>query len=583
MRAACASLLLTLALIWSHVVLAHAVLEGTHPADGVAVPQAPEIITLDFSEAVSPIFARVLDRHGKAVTAPSDVSSVDKQLRIRVANPLPDGSYMVTYRVLSADTHPVGGAFPFVVGAGSGSAADTDANRPTDSNAKAMSEATWLRLIIFNRALHLNAMMLVAGAALYLLLIEGRAKSSCRTLSRLEVPLAAVGVITAVIAVGLQGALMAETPLNGIFTEGAAALWGLGALTTRGASTLLAVIGLLLITAGFRKRESKAAPAILTAGVLACMASLVVAGHAATLVPRLAVLPAWIIHGAVAAFWIGSLTPLLCRVLPFIAEPNASALGNEYATHAVRAEVLRRFGAFSRMALPGVLTMLAAGLLLAFLQCGTDVIAAFDISSRYALVLVIKVALVCLLLGLAALNRFKLVPRLALNTSDAAARRALRNSLIVELLVGVSVIAAAAVLSQQPPPATLGHAVGAAPASNRALPAVVIEQSLTSTKGHRARLRITRQPDGNMQLAVQMSNARSEVLSPIAVNLELSNSDAGIESLQRKFAPASDGSRDFRYSGRDFVVPGLWSVRIDAVITDFEQSSFITTVNIAPR
>ncbi len=583
MLTACAALLLTLALSSSPAALAHAVLEGTHPADGAAVPQAPAIITLNFSEAVSPIFARVLDRHGKAVTAPSDASSVDKQLRIRIAKPLPDGSYMVTYRVVSADTHPVGGAFPFVVGAASDSAAGSGASNLTDSNAKAHNDATWTSLIIFNRALHLSAMMLVAGAALHLLLIEGGAAPSRRALSTLLAPIAAIGVISAVIALGLQGALMAETPLDGLFTDGAAALWRLGALTTRGASTLLAVIGLLLITAGFSKRGSKAASAILTAGVLACMASLVVAGHAATLAPRWAVLPAWIIHAAVAAFWIGSLTPLLRGVSPFIAERNEAAPGKEYDACASPSEVLRTLGSFSRIALPAVLTMLAAGVLLAILQCGTEAIAAFDMSSRYALVLAIKIALVCVLLGLAALNRFKLVPRLALDTSDAAARRALGNALMVELLVGVSVIAAAAVLSQQPPPATLSHAVAAAQASNMTSPPVAIEQSLLGAKGHRARLRITRLPEGGMQLAVLISNAKAEVLSPIAVTLALANSAAGIESLERKLTPVSAGSREFLYSGRDLVVPGLWSVRINAVITDFEQSAFNTKVNIAPR
>ena len=86
-----------------------------------------------------------------------------------------------------------------------------------------------------------------------------------------------------------------------------------------------------------------------------------------------------------------------------------------------------------------------------------------------------------------------------------------------------------------------------------------------------------------MRLAVKIFNVKGEVLSPIAVNLQLANSAAGIEALERKFTPASDGGRELHYSGRDLVVPGLWSLRIDAVITDFEQSAFSTSVNIAPR
>ena len=150
-------------------------------------------------------------------------------------------------------------------------------------------------------------------------------------------------------------------------------------------------------------------------------------------------------------------------------------------------------------------------------------------------------------------------------------------------MVGIAVIASAAVLSQQAPPSARRHAANGNAVGHTTAAGAVVEQSLASEKGHRARLRITRQPDGSLQLAVQIADAKGGVLAPIAINLELANSAAGIEPLERKLLPATDGSRDFRYSGRDLVVPGRWSVRIDAVITDFEQSVFSTTVDIGAR
>lgn len=578
--------LLALSLPASPAAHAHAVLESTAPADGAAVTPAPQIITLNFSEAVSPIFARVLDRNGQAVTTPADASSVDNQLRIRIAHPLPDGPYMVTYRVVSADTHPVGGAFPFVVGTAGETTTPVAASASAESEAKAANDAAWMRLITINRALHLTALLLAAGAVLYLLLIEGRAMPSRRALSGLLLPLALIGVLTAIMATGLQGALMAEAPLNGLSTDGATAIWALGAMTTRGASSLLAVIGLLLIASGFRTHSPGSTVTLLIAGTLACMASLVVAGHAATVEPRWAVLPAWIVHTVVAAFWIGSLAPLLISVTPSVIVQDDDV--NESTPRISPPGTLRSFGTFSRIALPGVIGLLAAGVLLTALQFGAEAIDALDVSSRYALVLAIKLALVAMLLGLALLNRLLLVPRLAANAADGAARGALRRSLMIELTVGIAIIATAAVLSQQPPPSTLRHAANKAPgvnvnASGTATSATVIERSLTDAKGRRARLRITREADGSMQLSVQIAGAASEALTPIAINLELANRDAGIEPLERKLAPASDGSREFRYSGRDLVVPGRWSVRIEAVITDFEQSVFSTTVDIGTR
>jgi copper transport protein len=582
-------LLLALALAGPRGAQAHAVLESTSPEDGAAVAQPPKLITLDFSEAISPIFARVLDRDGKSVTEPSDASSVNNQLRISITRALPEGSYMVTYRVVSADTHPVGGAFPFVVGATAPSTGESAAKAPIIDDAAAANDQAWIRLIVFNRTLHLTALLLAAGAALYLQLIDGRGMPGRRSLSALINPLSIIGATSAIFAVGLQGALMAETPLSSLFGNGAMAIWQMGALTTRGASSLIALAGLLLLVVGFSKLDSAAVRSILALGLLACMASVVVAGHAATVEPRWSALPAWIIHTAVAAFWIGSLSPLLNGVAPFIDVGHGIVLRRNIDAQAALPGALRAFGLFSRIALPAVLALLAAGVVLAVLQCGSGVIETLDLSSRYALVLSIKIALVCVLLGLAALNRFVLVPRLALKVCDIAARRALRASLVIELMVGVAVIAAAAVLSQQPPPAALRHAAGiVAPAMGKAdakaVPEpAVIEQSLTSARGHRGRLRITRQPDGSMQLSVQISNAKGESLSPIAVNVELANAAAGIEAMERKLLPATDGSREFRYSGRDLVVPGRWSVRIDAVITDFEQSAFSTTLDIGAR
>jgi copper transport protein len=568
------SLLLAIALISPQDVHAHAVLESTVPADGAAVTPSPVLITLNFSEAVSPVFARVLDRDGKPVTAPSDASSVNNQLHIRIPRALPDGPYMVTYRIVSADTHPVGGAFPFVVG----TAAAPLPGKAVDD--KMANDAAWTRLIVLNHALHLAALLLVVGAGSYLLLIEGRLMPSRRTLAALHIPLATLGVITAVTAVGLQGALMVEAPLAGLLADGTAAngmdsIWKLGAMTTRGTSSLAAVIGLLLMAAGFSLRNVVAARLCLIAGIVAGMASLVVAGHAATVEPRWAALPAWIVHTAIATFWIGSLLPLLNDVAPFRIASPATAHDEDLSDPP---GALRAFGAFSRIALPGLLAMLAGGVVMATLQCGVETLASFDISTRYATVLLIKIALVVLLLGLAMLNRFVLVPRLALHPSDTPARHALRNAVAIELLVGVAVIVAAAILSQQPPPAALRHALplhASAPAT--------VEQTLVSEKGYRARLRMTHQPNGNFQMDVQLSNAKGELLTPIAVNLELANGAAGIEPLERKLVAATDGSREFRYSGRDLVVPGQWSVHIDAVITDFEQSAFSTTVNIPPR
>ncbi|MEU8913454.1 FixH family protein [Streptomyces nigrescens] len=101
---------------------AHAALTDSTPAQDSVVDRAPEQVTLTFSEGVAlgDDSIRVLDPQGKRVD--------DKKLRnlssdrvVKYAAGLPpglrDGTYTVAWQAVSADSHPVAGAFTFSVGA----------------------------------------------------------------------------------------------------------------------------------------------------------------------------------------------------------------------------------------------------------------------------------------------------------------------------------------------------------------------------------------------------------------------------------------------------------------------------------
>ena len=96
---------------------AHAVLVSTDPAEGASLEQPPDRVTLSFSEPVSlgAGYARLLDADG--TVHPTDASVTGDTLTIEPRSELPDDrGYLVTYRVMSADSHPISGAFSFVVG-----------------------------------------------------------------------------------------------------------------------------------------------------------------------------------------------------------------------------------------------------------------------------------------------------------------------------------------------------------------------------------------------------------------------------------------------------------------------------------
>ncbi|MFG2308908.1 copper resistance CopC/CopD family protein [Streptomyces sp. NPDC048566] len=98
---------------------AHAALTGSDPKQGAVVARAPARISLTFSEQVSmnDRSLRVLDPRGKRVDTGgrSDLGGSTYGVKLRTG--LPDGTYTVTYQVVSADSHPVSGAFTFSIGA----------------------------------------------------------------------------------------------------------------------------------------------------------------------------------------------------------------------------------------------------------------------------------------------------------------------------------------------------------------------------------------------------------------------------------------------------------------------------------
>lgn len=99
---------------------AHAALTGTDPAEGAVVQEAPEAVSLDFSEAVqlSDDSIRVLDPDGNDVTkgGAAHVDGDSKTATAALRPGLPDGTFTVVWKTVSADSHPISGAFTFSVG-----------------------------------------------------------------------------------------------------------------------------------------------------------------------------------------------------------------------------------------------------------------------------------------------------------------------------------------------------------------------------------------------------------------------------------------------------------------------------------
>jgi copper transport protein len=101
------------------VAAAHAVLVGADPAYGVMVDAAPQRVSVTFDEAVTAAGTgvTVTDQDGRRVdTGPVGSAAGGRTVQVAVRSGLPTGTYLISWVVLSADGHTVGGSSVFGVG-----------------------------------------------------------------------------------------------------------------------------------------------------------------------------------------------------------------------------------------------------------------------------------------------------------------------------------------------------------------------------------------------------------------------------------------------------------------------------------
>ncbi len=191
---------------------AHAVLTHTTPHQGASVDAAPRAVQFDFNEPVEVSFGavRVFDSDGERVDR-GDVSHPNgKQASVTVGvrEGLGRGIYTGTYRVVSADGHPVSGGFSFGVGEpvarGRGRGAPDVAKLLARSDTGPVTEGAFGIV----RGVHYAALLLVVGAVFFRLFVWP-AQARARWPGRLLVVAAAVGLAAALAGIALQGALSA--------------------------------------------------------------------------------------------------------------------------------------------------------------------------------------------------------------------------------------------------------------------------------------------------------------------------------------------------------------------------------------
>ncbi|MFH9489185.1 copper resistance CopC/CopD family protein [Streptomyces halstedii] len=371
---------------------AHAALTGSDPQDGAVVATAPEEVALTFSEqiAVSDDSIRVLDPSGERADtgAPRELTD-GGPVRYGVAlhSGLPDGTYTVAWQAVSADSHPVSGAFTFSIGAPS----DTTVALPSNEAGGGLVGT----LYGIARYAAYAGFILLAGGSAFVLACWRRGAGE-RPLQRLVVR----GWITLTAATLVM--LLLRNPYTGsgkladafdldglqavLDTKPGAAL--VSRLLLLGASALFVAV----LFGAYAKREDEKEKQDLTFGLTVGGAVLAIgiagtwalAEHASTgLQPGIA-MPVDVAHLLAVAAWLGGLAALLVAL---------------YRTPHITADAVRRF---SRVAFGSVVVLAATGLYQSWRQVGSW---SALTGTWYGQLLLVKVGLVAAILAVAWFSR----------------------------------------------------------------------------------------------------------------------------------------------------------------------------------
>ncbi|MEW1627210.1 copper resistance protein CopC [Streptomyces sp. NPDC089173] len=391
--AALLSLVFGLLLAGAGPASAHAALTGSDPQDGAVVATAPEEVTLTFSEAIAvgDGSIRVLDPSSKRVDTgaePKDLSDGSTvRYGVELHSGLPEGTYTVAWQAISADSHPISGAFTFSIGAPS----ETTVALPSEEVGGGPVGVVYgiARYIAY------AGFVLLVGGAAFVLACWPRG-ASARPMQRLVVR----GWVTLTAATLVMLLLRNPYTGSGKFAD-AFDLDGLQAvLDTKPGAALVSRLLLLgaaalfiaVLFGTYARREDAVEKKDLTFG-LAVGGGVVAAGiaatwamseHASTGIQAGIAMPVDVLHLLAVAAWLGGLVSLLVAL---------------YRTPDIGSAAVRRF---SRVAFGSVLVLAATGIYQSWRQVGSWPALT---GTRYGQLLILKVALIAVLLAVAWFSR----------------------------------------------------------------------------------------------------------------------------------------------------------------------------------
>ncbi|GGK28983.1 transport integral membrane protein [Pilimelia terevasa] len=518
---------------------AHAVLTAATPAQGSVVPRAPATVELVFNEPVSPVPGRtqVVAPDGKRISLGDPVSNGQRMsLAIRPAD-RPLGTYVVSYRIVSADSHTISGAFAFSVGAPSAApprAEDTGVDPAVEAASAAARYVGYVGLT------------LAVGPLLLLLVLWPR------RLSR-RGPLRMVGTGFGLLAAATLASLWLQAPYSsgaGMFDVSATELRQV-ALSRFGvvllARLVLIAAAAALVRPVLRAKGTGPARIALAAIVVAGSATWPLAGHQVASPLWAGMVAADMVHLVSMSVWLGGLAALAGFLLRR-ADPRALRV------------ILPVWSGWAAVA---VCCLVTAGAVQSVVQVGAPQLL---LKTDYGRLIIAKLVLVAGVLAVAAVSR-----RLVRRRAAAAGVPPLRRAVWGELGFAAVILAASAALAQTTPARSAAvevaaqvKAKGFVTTLNSPLYAVQFEIFPVQLGENNTFHGFVYTPDGK-PLAVAEWKVTAALPSK------------GIEPMNNPVAPLL-GNQGL--GGINFPIPGDWQLRLTIRISELDEATVTTTVSV---
>jgi copper transport protein len=524
---------------------AHAILLSSMPASDSVVDRAPRSVVLRFNEPVESAFGsvRVYDSQAKRVDEGRVVRPNQTTVEVGIGRRLANGTYTVTWRVVSADSHPISGAFVFHVGAPGANSGGVAAQVLGGGTPRSV-DVLFTIVRFFDFALLL---LVIGGAVAIAYPLESAAP-------RLKAGLLAVlGVWAGLLALIALAGIVLQGAKAGGFGLGEAASWSSfrSVLDTRFGkvwllqAALAAVVALLALLA--RRRPGGRVVSFLLVPALVLAATPSLSGHASVrgdvaVVGDLA-------HVAAGAVWTGGLAFVVIALV---------AAGSERWPLAARAVPL-----FSRLAVVSVAVLLVAGALNAYEELGSWH-GLWD--TTYGLLLLAKIALVLPVLALGAYNNRYAVPRLGKAIASVGEQRRFLRVAGAELALVVAIVGVTSVLVDEPP-----ARASVAPRGPYA--------TTVSLGGLEANVDVDPAQTGLNRIQLDLSDRSGRPADVAELELSASLPSENVGPLRYPAHPLAPGH--YAVHGAQLTLDGDWQLRIEARRGEFE--ALTATVSIPIR